>query len=98
MAISGSTPPPGGLSAAALTHASALLGVFFALKAWSYALDRFLLLYDDNGVVVGAGYTDLHVELPVLWLLIGVRRRRRHRVLGQYALADLPDPCRRRRC
>jgi uncharacterized membrane protein (UPF0182 family) len=64
--------PPGGLSSAALRHASALLGLFFALKAWSYGLDRFLLLYDDNGVVVGAGYTDLHVELPVLWFLLGL--------------------------
>ncbi len=33
-------------------------------------LDRFLLLYNDNGVVVGAGYTDVHVVLPVLWLLV----------------------------
>ena len=63
---------PPGLSPAAIVHASGLLGLFFALKAWSYGLDRYLLLYDDNGVVVGAGYTDLHVELPVLWLLIGV--------------------------
>ena len=59
-------------SPAALAHGSALLGVYFAVKAWSYALDRYLLLYDDNGVVVGAGYTDVHVELPVLWLLIGL--------------------------
>src|SRR5208282_4729648 len=63
---------PLSVSPAAIAHASALLGLFFALKTWSYALDRFLLLYDDNGVVVGAGYTDVHVELPVLWLLIGV--------------------------
>ena len=35
-------------------------------------LDRYLLLYNDNGVVVGAGYTDVHVELPILWLLIGL--------------------------
>ncbi|CAE6760625.1 hypothetical protein R69927_01844 [Paraburkholderia domus] len=62
--------PPRGLSAAATAHGSALLGMFFVLKAGSYALDRFLLLYGDNGVVVGAGYTDLHVELPVLWVLI----------------------------
>ncbi|WP_245254418.1 UPF0182 family protein [Paraburkholderia sp. LEh10] len=61
---------PRWLSPAASAHGSALLGVLFALKAWSYWLDRFLLLYDDNGVVVGAGYTDVHVELPVLWLLI----------------------------
>src|SRR5262249_36938449 len=37
----------------------------------SYSLDRFLLLYRDNGVVVGASYTDVHVELPVLWVLVG---------------------------
>src|SRR5262249_7757137 len=47
-------------------------GFFFAVKAWSYGLDRYLLLYHDNGVVVGASYTDIHVELPVLWLLIGL--------------------------
>ncbi|HUH83741.1 MAG TPA: UPF0182 family protein [Stellaceae bacterium] len=62
--------PPFGLSRAAIVHGSALLGVFFALKAWSYALDRYLLLYDDNGTVVGAGFSDLHVELPALWLLL----------------------------
>jgi uncharacterized membrane protein (UPF0182 family) len=60
------------ISPAAVAHGSALLGCFFAVKAWSYALDRYLLLYGDNGVVVGASYTDVHVELPVLWLLIGL--------------------------
>src|ERR1039458_3247262 len=63
---------PWRLSPAVITHGSALLGLFFAVKAWSYALDRYLLLYNDNGVVVGAGYTDVHVELPVLWLLVGL--------------------------
>ena len=57
-------------SPAAIAHFSGLLGSCFAVKAWSYALDRYLLLYNDNGVVVGAGYTDVHIELPVLWLLI----------------------------
>jgi uncharacterized membrane protein (UPF0182 family) len=60
------------LSSAAVTHGSALLGLFFAVKAWSYGLDRFLLLYGDNGVVVGAGYTDIHIELPLLWALVGL--------------------------
>ena len=64
--------PPRTLSSAAITHGSALLGLFFALKAWSWWLDRFLLLYGDNGVVVGASYTDVHVELPVLWMLVGL--------------------------
>src|SRR6266511_1637145 len=60
------------MSPTAIAHGSVLLGVFFAVKAWSYGLDRYLLLYHDNGVVVGASYTDIHVELPVLWLLIGL--------------------------
>jgi uncharacterized protein len=60
------------ISPAAIAHGSLLLGFFFAVKAWSYGLDRYLLLYGDNGVVVGASYTDVHVELPVLWLLIGL--------------------------
>ena len=60
------------MSPPAIAHGSVLLGFFFAVKAWSYGLDRYLLLYGDNGVVVGAGYTDIHVELPVLWLLIGL--------------------------
>ena len=59
------------ISPRAIAHGSALLGLFFAVKAWSYDLDRFLLLYGDNGVVVGASYTDIHVALPVLWLLVG---------------------------
>jgi uncharacterized protein len=56
----------------AIAHGSVLLSLFFAVKAWSYSLDRFLLLYRDNGVVVGASYTDVHIELPVLWLLVGL--------------------------
>ncbi len=63
---------PRRVSSAAIAHGSALLGLFFAIKAWAYALDRYLLLYNDNGVVVGAGYADVHVELPALWLLIGL--------------------------
>ena len=61
---------PWRISHAVIAHGSMLLGLYFAVKAWSYALDRYLLLYNDNGVVVGAGYTDIHVELPILWLLI----------------------------
>jgi uncharacterized membrane protein (UPF0182 family) len=59
-------------SSAAIAHGSVLVGLFFLVKAWSYGLDRYLLVFGDNGVVVGASYTDIHVELPVLWLLIGL--------------------------
>jgi uncharacterized protein len=58
------------MSSRATAHGSALLGLFFAAKAWSYYLDRFQLLYGDNGIVVGAAYTDIHVELPLLWALV----------------------------
>jgi len=60
------------ISPAVISHGSALLGFFFALKAWSYGLERYLLLFGNNGVVVGASYTDVHVQLPVLWLLIAL--------------------------
>src|SRR3982750_851828 len=60
------------MSPAAIAHASALLALLFGVKAWSYYLDRLLLLYGDNGVVVGASYTDLTIGLPVLWGLIGL--------------------------
>jgi len=58
------------VSAAALAHGSVLLGVFFVIEAWSFDLDRYLLLYGDNGVVVGANYTDVHVKLPIIIALI----------------------------
>ncbi len=60
------------ISPTAIAHGSALLGLLFVVEAASYGLDRYLLLYGDNGVVVGASYTDVHVKLPVLWLLIGI--------------------------
>src|SRR5262249_14776501 len=90
------------VSSAAVAHGSVLLGLMFAVKAFSYWLDRFHLLYGDNGVVVGAGYTDVHLQLPVLWLLIlvaaagalacfeNLRRRSWH--LPAAALAMLVGP------
>jgi len=55
-----------------IAHGSALLGVFFAVEAWSFWLERYQLLYRDNAVVVGAAYTDVHVTLPALTLLAGI--------------------------
>ena len=60
------------ISPTVIAHGSALAGLLFAVKAWSYGLDRYLLLYGDNGVVVGASYTDVHLGLPALWLMIGL--------------------------
>ena len=60
------------MSPTAIAHGSALLALLFVVKAWSCGLDRYLLLYGDNGVVVGASDTDVHVGLPGLWLMIGL--------------------------
>jgi len=60
------------MSPTVIAHGSALAGLLFAVKAWSYGLDRYLLLYGDNGVVVGASYTDIYVGLPGLWLMIAL--------------------------
>src|SRR4029079_12386645 len=60
------------MSPTAIAHGSVLLGLLLAVKAWSYGFDRYLLLYGDNGVVVGASYTDVHVKLPMLWVLVGL--------------------------
>ncbi len=60
------------MSPAAIAHGSALFGLLLAVKAWSYWLDRYLLLYGDNGVVVGASFTDIYVGLPGLWLMVGI--------------------------
>jgi hypothetical protein len=60
------------VSAAAAVHGSVLLGFFFGIEAWSFDLDRYLLLFGDNGVVVGASYTDVHLGLPLLFALIAL--------------------------
>jgi hypothetical protein len=60
------------MSPTVIAHGSGLLGLLLLIKAWSYGLDRYLLLYRDNGVVVGASYTDIYVGLPGLWLMIGL--------------------------
>lgn len=60
------------VSPAAMGHGSVLLGLFFVVEAWSFDLDRYWLLYGDNGVVVGASYTDVHVGLPILMVLIAL--------------------------
>ncbi|HEY7220721.1 MAG TPA: UPF0182 family protein, partial [Candidatus Binatia bacterium] len=63
---------PPTLSAAALRHLSALLAIFFFIKAGGYILQRYDLLTSNNGIVFGAAYTDVHLRLPLLIALAGV--------------------------
>src|SRR5260370_8947017 len=57
------------MSPTSIAHGSVLLGFFFAVKACSYGLDRYLLLFGDTGVGFGASYTDTPMAPPCLSFL-----------------------------
>ena len=59
------------LSGAAMRHLSALLAIYFLIKAGGYLLQRYDLLTSNNGIVFGAAYTDVHLRLPLLIALAG---------------------------
>ena len=50
-------------------HLSVLLGLIMLVKAWGYWLGRYNLLGSPRGVVQGASYTDVHAQLPALYVL-----------------------------
>jgi uncharacterized membrane protein (UPF0182 family) len=61
------------LTAAARVQLSVLLGVFVALKAVAYWLDRYGLVYSDRGdVFTGASYTDINALLVPKTILVFV--------------------------
>ncbi|MCL4465055.1 MAG: UPF0182 family protein [Chloroflexi bacterium] len=53
-----------------VAHVSALLGALFILAGTGYLLKAWNLLYSTSGVVFGAGYTDVHVRLPLIRALM----------------------------
>ncbi|ADY56085.1 UPF0182 protein [Syntrophobotulus glycolicus DSM 8271] len=53
-------------------HMAILLTVLFTLKAFGYYISIYSLVYSQEGHVIGAGYTDIHVTVPVLKILIGI--------------------------
>ena len=38
--------------------------------AWGFYLDRYEVLMEGGGAVFGAGYTDIHVTIPALWVMV----------------------------
>ncbi len=55
----------------AKAHLSALAAILALLRAFSYRIDTYELLYNNNNVF-GAGYADINARLPALNLLIAV--------------------------
>ncbi|HEV2417453.1 MAG TPA: UPF0182 family protein, partial [Terriglobia bacterium] len=53
-------------------HLMALGGFFFLLFAFRARLGMYDLVYSSQGLVYGAGYTDVHATLPVLWILLAL--------------------------
>jgi len=51
-------------------HLSVLVGLLALVKAASYWLDRYLLLFSTRGAVDGATYTDVQAQLPAIYLLM----------------------------
>lgn len=52
-------------------HIFILIALMFFLKAWGYRLAMYNLLFSRGSLFDGAGYTEIHANLPVLWLLVG---------------------------
>ncbi|MGH9740252.1 MAG: UPF0182 family protein [Candidatus Acidiferrales bacterium] len=62
------TPNGVGVGRNARRHLMVLGGLLFLLFAWRARLGMFDLVYAPTGLVYGAGYTDIHVSWPVLWI------------------------------
>ncbi|RIK36454.1 MAG: UPF0182 family protein [Chloroflexi bacterium] len=55
-----------------LIHLAILAALVLALMAWGYRISAYELLYSRRGATFGAGYTDVHAQLPVYNLLMVV--------------------------
>ena len=60
------------LESGAVAHLSALLGALFIVGGLGYLLKAWNLLFSTSGAVFGAGYTDVHVRLPIIRVLMVV--------------------------
>ena len=55
-----------------LAHIGGLVMAILGLFAWGYWLNIWELVFSRRGVVFGAGYTDMHAQLPAQWILLVV--------------------------
>ena len=54
----------------ALIHITFLASLVFLLLAGKHYLTRYSIMYSEQGIVVGAGYTDVVVFLPIIKILM----------------------------
>lgn len=89
--ISGKTT---GLTRAARVQLAVLLGLFIALKAVSYWLDRYSLLSSDRKepTFTGAGYTDVNAVLPSRLILCAIALVCAAAVFSAIVVRDLRIP------
>ena len=78
---------------AAKVHLSVLLALLLVVQCGGYLLDAYKLLYSHNGVVFGAGYTDIHARLPALRVLAVVAAVVAVLTLVQMRRPGLKFPC-----
>jgi uncharacterized protein len=54
----------------AIIHSGILVSIFFLLLAIKHYLSRFSIMYSKQGIVVGAGYSDVVAYLPMIKILM----------------------------
>ncbi len=52
-----------------LNHLGLNAGIWLIMLSWGFYLDRYGLLFASDGLVFGAGYTDVNFVLPAIWIL-----------------------------
>ncbi len=54
----------------AIAHSGILISIFFLLLAVKHYLSRFSIMYSEQGIVVGAGYSDVVAYLPMIKIMV----------------------------
>ena len=57
------------ISRRVVQHLGANVIVLLVGWSWGFYLDRYALLQEGGGAVYGAGYTDVNITLPALWIM-----------------------------
>ncbi|MFP4654739.1 MAG: UPF0182 family protein [Methanohalobium sp.] len=75
-----------------LVHVSVLLAFIFALIAFGFFLNRYEILFSQQGAVAGAGYTDVHIRLPIFTILTILSSLTAVALLANIKLKDIKVP------